>query len=125
MPVTEIECRGCAKCCFLLVVLEDEDMARIKSAGKTHLVERHYGTFEDVASGVLVKDPCVLIRKVDGRCIALDPVTRCCKIYEHRPGICRDVEPHGETCEDILAGCYVCLFEEKMMLPIGGIIVHH
>lgn len=119
MPVTEIVCRSCGKCCWLLVVLDDEDMVRIKNADLAHLIERHYGVFEGSVSGELLKDPWVLKRMEKGRCIALDPLTHCCTVYEHRPNICRDVEPCGEMCRDILTGHYVCFFKEKNETQAG------
>lgn len=34
----------------------------------------------------------------DGDCIWLDPNTRRCRWYEHRPQICRDYEMGGASC---------------------------
>jgi len=34
----------------------------------------------------------------EGVCCWLDPVTRKCRWYEHRPQICRDYEMGGESC---------------------------
>ncbi len=39
----------------------------------------------------------------DGACIALDPLTRLCTIYENRPQTCRNFERGGELCRRILA----------------------
>ena len=44
-----------------------------------------------------------LEQRGDGACVALDPVTRLCTIYENRPSVCREFERGGELCRRILA----------------------
>jgi Fe-S-cluster containining protein len=39
----------------------------------------------------------------DGACVALDPATRLCTIYDSRPQTCRDFNRGGELCLKILA----------------------
>ena len=40
----------------------------------------------------------VMARKDDGWCAALDRDTMRCRIYERRPGVCRDFEMGGNEC---------------------------
>ena len=40
----------------------------------------------------------------DGACVALDPVSRLCTIYEDRPWVCRKFERGGSLCRKILIG---------------------
>ena len=40
----------------------------------------------------------VMARKDDGWCAALDRDTMRCRIYERRPGVCRDFEMGGSEC---------------------------
>ena len=44
-----------------------------------------------------------LDQRGDGACIALDPVTRLCTIYETRPQTCRDFTRGESLCRRILA----------------------
>ena len=39
----------------------------------------------------------------DGACVALDPVTKLCTIYDNRPSVCREFERGGELCRKVLA----------------------
>ncbi len=39
----------------------------------------------------------------DGACIALDPLTRLCSIYETRPQTCRDFNRGEALCREVLA----------------------
>ncbi len=38
----------------------------------------------------------------DGACVALDPVTKLCTIYEMRPSVCREFDRGGELCVKVL-----------------------
>lgn len=38
----------------------------------------------------------------DGACVALDPRTKLCTIYESRPQVCRDFERGSGLCRDVL-----------------------
>jgi Fe-S-cluster containining protein len=38
----------------------------------------------------------------DGACVALDPVTKLCTIYEQRPNVCREFGRGGELCVNVL-----------------------
>ena len=40
----------------------------------------------------------VMARKDDGWCAALDRDTMRCRIYERRPGVCREFEMGGSEC---------------------------
>lgn len=39
----------------------------------------------------------------DGACVALDPVTKLCTLYDNRPSVCREFERGGELCRKVLA----------------------
>jgi Fe-S-cluster containining protein len=39
----------------------------------------------------------------DGACVALDPATRLCTIYDRRPRTCRDFARGGALCRQTLA----------------------
>ena len=83
MVVVRIDCRVgqgrfCGQCCMATeMVLTVEDVERIRSLG--------YGLeeFAEVRRGFL------RLRNMDGRCVFLDPETRGCRIYGHRPLGCR------------------------------------
>ena len=71
-------CTACAKCCMdTEMILLPEDVSRIESLGYRR------EEFTVVRNGFLV------LRNVDGRCFFLDPRTRKCRIYSHRPVGCR------------------------------------
>jgi len=85
MPVQQIpaSCEGCGACCYGLVV---------------QVVEDDFATFNTPREFVaVVPDPAggdpVLAMKQDladhKRCLALDPESRRCTIYEERPATCR------------------------------------
>jgi hypothetical protein len=40
----------------------------------------------------------------DGACVALDPVTRLCTIYERRPQVCRDFKRAESLCRRAVFG---------------------
>ncbi|ASJ02272.1 Fe-S-cluster oxidoreductase [Thermococcus profundus] len=79
---------NCGKCCVNLEIpLRDEDIERIEDLG--------YGAWEfvdyekmfyrgDKFLGYALKK-----RPFDGACIFLDPETKRCRIYDHRPLACR------------------------------------
>ncbi len=70
--------RFCGQCCMATeMVLTVEDVERIASLG--YRLE----DFAEVRRGFL------RLRNHDGRCVFLDPETRGCRIYEHRPLGCR------------------------------------
>jgi uncharacterized protein len=39
----------------------------------------------------------------NGACVALDPATLLCTIYDRRPGTCRDFARGGSPCRTVLA----------------------
>lgn len=78
-------CAGCGKCCHLLVELgPDDDVPE-------ELVVEH--------SGVRCLD-----QQGDGACMALDPETRLCTIYDRRPQVCRDFARGEALCRQIVFG---------------------
>ncbi|MDB6095291.1 MAG: hypothetical protein JWM32_2853 [Verrucomicrobia bacterium] len=79
-------CAGCGKCCHLLVELDD----RVDDVPEELVVEH---------SGVRCMD-----QHGDGACVALDPGTRMCTIYERRPQVCRDFNRGEALCRRILSG---------------------
>lgn len=87
MPVSSEDvpaCAGCGRCCHLLVELTPEDHDVPES-----LVVEHGGL------------RC-LEQQGDGACIALDPDTRLCTIYDRRPQVCRRFERGAALCLTIL-----------------------
>jgi len=78
-------CAGCGRCCHQVVsLIEGVD------AVPDEWVVEHDGV------------RC-LEQRGDGACVALDPVTQLCTIYESRPKVCRDFARGGELCRRILA----------------------
>ncbi len=77
-------CAGCGVCCHLLVelVAGDENVPE-------EMVVEHGGVRCMEQTG-------------DGACIALDPETKLCTIYDRRPQTCRTFERGGELCRRIL-----------------------
>ena len=59
---------------------------------------------DDVPEALVVEHGGVrcLDQRGDGACVALDPVTKLCTIYDRRPGTCRDFERGGWLCRQIL-----------------------
>lgn len=78
-------CAGCGNCCHLLVELAPGDDV------PEDLVAEH--------AGVRCMD-----QHGDGACVALDPVTRLCSIYERRPQVCRDFQRGSALCRRAVAG---------------------
>lgn len=77
-------CAGCGRCCHLVVELRPGD--RVPEA----FVVEHDGV------------PC-MDQRGDGACVALDPLTQLCTLYESRPQTCREFN-RGETlCRQILS----------------------
>jgi len=77
-------CAGCGRCCHLVVELRSGDDV------PEELVVEHEGV------------RC-LDQRGDGACVALDPATRLCTIYERRPETCRQFERGSGLCRSILA----------------------
>jgi len=78
-------CAGCGRCCHQVVEL----VAGVDHVPEAWVVE-HAGR------------RC-LEQRGDGACVALDPVTRLCTIYDSRPTVCRDFDRGGELCRKVLA----------------------
>ena len=79
-------CTSCGNCCHLLVELA----AQGDDVPEEFVVEH---------SGVRCMD-----QRGDGACIALDPVTRLCTIYERRPQVCRDFQRGEALCRRAVFG---------------------
>jgi hypothetical protein len=77
-------CAGCGRCCHLVVALQPGDRV------PEELVVEHDGV------------RC-LEQRGDGACVALDPLTQLCTIYESRPQTCRDFARGSNPCRGILA----------------------
>ena len=79
-PYSLPDCAGCGSCCHLAV-----ELALGVDDVPEDLVVEH--------SGVKFMD-----QRGDGACIALDPVTRLCTIYERRPSTCRRFKRGESLC---------------------------
>lgn len=77
-------CAGCGSCCHLVVELLPGDNV------PEELVVEHDGV------------RC-MEQRGNGMCMALDPVTRLCGIYERRPAACRAFERGSPLCLKALA----------------------
>ena len=77
-------CAGCGRCCHLVVELRSGDRVAEK------LVVEH--------DGVRCMD-----QRGNGACVALDPATQLCTIYETRPQTCRDFARGESLCRMMLA----------------------
>jgi Fe-S-cluster containining protein len=78
-------CAGCGRCCHQVVEL----VAGVDFVPPAWVVE-HDGV------------RC-LEQRGDGACVALDPRTSLCTIYENRPQVCREFERGALLCRKILA----------------------
>lgn len=77
-------CAGCGRCCHLVVELDPAT-----DQVPDFLVAEH--------GGVRCMD-----QRGDGACVALDPVTRLCTIYDQRPQVCRTFERGRALCREIV-----------------------
>ena len=78
-------CAGCGTCCHQTVELAE---------GVDHVPE----AFVVEHDGVRCME-----QRGNGACVALDPLTLLCIIYDHRPEVCRRFERGGALCRRILA----------------------
>jgi Fe-S-cluster containining protein len=84
LPPDEIPaCAGCGRCCHLVVEL---------------------GAGDDVPEEFVVEHDGVrcLDQRGNGACVALDPVTLLCTMYDRRPQVCRDFQRGEALCRRIL-----------------------
>jgi Fe-S-cluster containining protein len=76
-------CAGCGRCCHLVVELRAGDVVP-----EEFVAEREGARCMD--------------QRGDGACVALDPVTKLCTIYDSRPQTCRDFTRGEAICRRIL-----------------------
>ena len=76
-------CAGCGLCCHLVVELRPGDDVPAELVA--------------VREGVRCLD-----QHGDGACVALDPATRLCTIYERRPQTCRDFQRGEALCRKLV-----------------------
>ncbi len=79
-------CAGCGRCCHLVVAL----IPGVDRVPEEFAVERE---------GAWCMD-----QRGDGACVALDPLTRLCTIYENRPQVCRDFARGSGLCRAMVRG---------------------
>lgn len=84
IPAHVPECAGCGRCCHLVVELRPGDDV------PPEWVVEHGGV------------PC-LDQRGNGACVALDPQTSLCTIYDRRPQTCRDFSRGSQLCLVALA----------------------
>ena len=77
-------CAGCARCCHLTVELQPG-----VDVIPEHLVAVHAGVW-------------LMDQRGDGACVALDPASRLCTIYEIRPAVCRQFDRGAALCRQVL-----------------------
>jgi Fe-S-cluster containining protein len=77
-------CAGCGICCHLAVELDPatDDIPEYLT------IRRAEGHFMD--------------QEGDGACVALDPVTKLCTIYEIRPAVCRIFTRGESLCRQVI-----------------------
>ncbi len=88
-PTFKFKClEDCGRCCYELEIpVRDEDIARIEELG--------YNAWEFVDydkmfyRGDKFLSYAIKKRPFDGACVFLDPETKRCRIYSHRPLACR------------------------------------
>jgi uncharacterized protein len=78
-------CAGCGACCHLVVEL----MPGVDDVPEELVV---------VNEGVRCMD-----QRGNGACVALDPISRLCTIYERRPKTCRDFARGTDLCRAAIA----------------------
>jgi len=78
-------CVSCGNCCHLLVELSPRD---------------------DVPEELVVEHDGIrcMEQQGDGACVALDPVSRLCTIYERRPQVCREFNRGESLCRRAVFG---------------------
>ncbi|WP_438482358.1 YkgJ family cysteine cluster protein [Oleiharenicola lentus] len=76
-------CAGCGRCCHLVVELREDDWV------PAHFIVEHAGA------------RC-MDQHSNGACVALDPRTQLCTIYDDRPQTCRDFNRGEPLCRHIL-----------------------
>lgn len=77
-------CTDCGRCCHQTVDLVD---------GVDHVPEAMVVEHDGVRC---------MEQRGDGACVALDPLTRLCTIYENRPRTCREFDRGGGLCRQVL-----------------------
>jgi Fe-S-cluster containining protein len=102
LPVIE-SCDGCGACCFeqasppgyLYILVNPGDYSGSEFAEDAERL-KHLPTEARLALDKYRDDLLAGRSRGDGACIWLDPITRKCRHYEHRPSICRDELVRGD-----------------------------
>ena len=93
-------CAGCGSCCHLVVELVPGTDDGVPGE---HVVERAGAFFMD--------------QRGNGACVALDPATRLCTIYERRPQTCRDFARGEPLCRRTVANAAAALVRMRNRAP--------
>ncbi len=78
----DFECIRCGFCCHLDVKLTENDIQRLKAAGKKDFSKQ--------------TDHGIFLKHIGNHCIFLDPKKKMCKVYDSRPDICRRFPVHSD-----------------------------
>ncbi len=95
-PYREGLCENCnAACCTMPVEISVDDLVRLGLVHEDEVQQSQKKIFrrlfnEGVVSSYRDKTGFfMLTQKPNGDCYFLDPISRMCKVYERRPGVCR------------------------------------
>jgi Fe-S-cluster containining protein len=109
-PYTRARCTDCGRCCapggsfhMRIMVLTPEDVDRLEAVAPG-CTESYGGNRlkpairQRVESGGETGISPLDLDPLDRGCTLLDPETRLCTVYPHRPSICRDFVPGCRYC---------------------------
>lgn len=103
LPVIALDCGACGACCIAdwdephYVDLLPEDVTRLERAYSSRTIDKLVYRDNGEAESLLTRENtqghvvCVALRGVVGRKVG-------CRIYEHRPDVCRDFRPGSQAC---------------------------
>jgi len=80
-----LDCRTCGRCCLDVGV-------------PPYRLPELFGVPKRLRSALLRIVERLAVDPRRGPCIALDRSTNRCRIYKHRPAVCRDLEVGGHQC---------------------------
>ena len=76
------KCQNCGECCLKTeMILSKNDIDKIMKASPKDLIKKDF-VFKN-------KDGFFQLKNIRDHCIFFDPLSKQCKIYEHRPQGCR------------------------------------